>query len=85
MDNQNRSRAWRRKQRCRLIAKRLRIEKDIWHVPARWRISNPGRYSKFNLSCNCEMCRCKSREIPTLKQLQEDMRFKSLFEDGQNE
>jgi len=46
-----------RHNRQRIISKRLRIIKHIWQVD----YSNepwfkPGRFSKYNLSCNCWMC-----------------------------
>lgn len=80
MDNQNRNRAWRRKQRSRLIVKRLRIIKENWSTQLEWHIVKQGMYSKHNLSCNCGLCKSdKHYSIPTLKERKEDQRYKSFF------
>lgn len=51
------SRAERRHQRDRVIARRKFVSKSIWRMNEKWlQDFEWGRYSKFNMNCGCTMC-----------------------------
>lgn len=57
---------YRRHQRQRVIRKRILKIKNGWHEDLSTfsgSFSKPGRYAKWNMSCNCWMCRSKTREL----------------------
>ena len=56
---------YRRHQRQRVIHKRILKLKNSWLKPFLTEdfFKKAGRYAKWNLSCNCWMCRTKTREI----------------------
>lgn len=56
---------YRRHQRQRVIQKRVRKLKNSWNSDLSTfsgTFSKPGRYASWNMSCNCDMCRTKTRE-----------------------
>lgn len=60
---------YRRHQRERVIRKRVRKLINSWRDTRTSGLesfsgsfSKPGRYAKYNMSCNCDMCRTKTRE-----------------------
>lgn len=57
MGRTSRDRSWRRSQRLRLIARRVRIIRKAWRDQ---RYDPPiGRFAKWNLACSCWMCNCQ--------------------------
>lgn len=46
-----------RHHRERIIEKRKRIMLDCWRCPENLLLLHPGKLAKFNLSCNCWMCK----------------------------
>lgn len=51
---------YRRHQRSRIIRKRSKTFKNAWGVIP---VKHVGMLNKWNVSCNCDMCRMKTREI----------------------
>lgn len=66
-----RSKAWRRQQEEKKIAKRLDIVKNAWQYTFKGygreyleeMEKSPHRYSKFNLNCGCSFCKMGKFDI----------------------
>ena len=61
-----RSRAYYRHQRKRMIKRRERIYRNlkvdnVWPLEGWSFMEQPGRFSKYNLSCNCMLCKGEKR------------------------
>lgn len=50
---------YRRHQRERIIHKRSKTFKNAWGIIP---VKHIGMLNKWNISCNCDMCRTKTRE-----------------------
>lgn len=65
----------RRKNTNKVISKRLEIVKNVWQDHDHPYLHEPGRLEKYNLSCNCKMCKHEKifdKEKPKY-QLQDDV------------
>lgn len=60
METAGRGRAFRRAQRDRMIARRLRIAADVWHTAGVFS-GEEGRLDKYNLVCPCWVCQISRR------------------------
>lgn len=56
-----RGRSYHRHQRSRIINYRLGIIKNVWKSKDYKCYEQPGRLNKFNLSCNCWLCRWEKK------------------------
>lgn len=64
-----------RHHRRRIIKKREKILLDCWRCPENLLLIHTGRLAKFNLSCNCWMCRWEKKakiEKPKYKWIEDD-------------
>jgi hypothetical protein len=50
-----------RHHRQRIIEKRKRIVLDCWQCPENLALIHPGKMAKWNLSCNCWMCKYEKK------------------------
>ena len=83
-----RSRSWRRHQRERIINNRIDMAKSVWfsddnEIPIgndKW--LKPGKFNKWNGSCNCWACRWdKKADVPTIHELRMRDKESSSVED----
>jgi hypothetical protein len=57
MPHEPHDRAYLRKQRQRIIAKRKRIIEEVWNSKDNEFLKKPGKLAKYNLACSCWMCK----------------------------
>ena len=76
----NRSRAYYREQRERAIKRKKAISKKVYGFD--WYRDYDGNYSKGKIHCGCGICKyCRKYDIPTVRRMREDSKFKYDLKD----
>ncbi|MFS0781216.1 hypothetical protein [Bacillus sp. 1P06AnD] len=88
----NRSRAYVRHQRNRIIRSRFKMYFNHFDepleelLPTIHYLREPGRLSKYNLSCNCKMCKHnKHYDVNTFQDRRSQISFKEQLEEYEQE
>ena len=75
-----RSRGYFREQRKRAITRKKAISNKVYGFD--WYRDADGKYDKGKIHCGCGICKyCKKYNIPTVRRMREDSKFKSDLED----
>ncbi|WP_042347973.1 hypothetical protein [Bacillus massiliigorillae] len=84
----NRSRAYFRHQRNRIVRSRYKMHYNHFDetleelLPNSALLREPGRFSKYNLSCNCMMCKyAKHFDVKTFQNRRSLLSFKEQLEE----